>query len=158
MLRLTGAALVAAALCAAGFVWAGMESRRLRATEQAVNAVELLRGQVVLLLQPLDAAVAALAQQNALLKRIADAGCPVQDEALRAELARAGLGKAQIAALEALFAAIPSLPAGQSAPFDAAREQLSLQLAAQRKAVGQGAALYPRLGILAGLAAFVLLV
>ena len=76
----------------------------------------------------------------------------------RAELARAGLGKAQIAALEALFAAIPSLPAGQSAPFDAAREQLSLQLAAQRKAVGQGAVLYPRLGILAGLAAFVLLV
>lgn len=158
MLRLTGAALVAAALCAAGFVWAGMENRRLRAAEQAVNAVELLRGQVVLLLQPPDAAVAALARQNALLKRLADAGCPAQGEALRAELARAGLGRAQIAVLEALFAAIPSLPAGQSAPFDAAREQLSLQLAAQRKAVGQGAALYPRLGILAGLAAFALLV
>lgn len=158
MLRLTGAALVAAALCAAGFVWVSMEGRRLRATEQAVGAVELLRGQVVLLLQPLDAAIAALAPQNALLERLRDAGCPIQREKLRAELARAGLGKAQIAAIEALFSAIPSLPAGQGAPFDAAREQLNLQLTAQRKAMGQGAALYPRLGILAGIAAFILLV
>lgn len=158
MLRLTGAALVAAALCAGGCVWAGMESRRLRAAELAVQAVELLRGQVVVLLQPLDAALAALAQQNALLKHLADAGSPAQGEALREELARAGLGKAQIAALEALLAAIPSLPAGCGAPFDAAREQLCLQLDAQRKAMGQCAALYPRLGILAGLAAFVLLV
>ncbi len=158
MLKLTGAALVAAALSTAGFVWAGMESRRLRATEQAVNAVELLRGQVVLLLRPLDAAISILSTQNALLARLADAGCIIQGEALRAELARAGLGKAQIAVMESLFEAIPSLPAGQGAPFDAAREQLNLQLAAQRKAVGQGAALYPRLGILAGLAAFVLLV
>ena len=158
MLRLTGAALVAAALCAAGFVWAGIEGKRLRALEQAAHAVELLRGQVVLLLQPLDASILALAPQNVLLKRLADAGCPIQGEELRAELTRAGLGKAQIAAMEALFSAIPSLPAGQSAPFDAAQEQLNLQLAAQRKAFNQSMALYPRLGILAGIAAFVLLV
>ncbi|MGN1249791.1 MAG: hypothetical protein ACI4XW_06890, partial [Candidatus Spyradocola sp.] len=106
----------------------------------------------------LDAAILALAPQNALLKRLADAKCPMQGEKLRAELTRAGLGRAQIAAMEALFSAIPSLPAGQSAPFDAAQEQLNLQLEAQRKALNQSMALYPRLGILAGIAAFVLLV
>lgn len=158
MLRLTGILLVSVSLGAAGFVCSAAQMRRLRATEDALHAVELLQGQILRLLQPLAQAVDALAPQNPLLQRLSQTRCILRGEALRTELSHAGLGHAQIDALQRLFQAIPQLSSGQNAPFEAVREQLSLQLALQKKAVDRGAALYPKLGLLAGLAAFLILI
>ena len=158
MLKIIGIALVTAALGASGFFYAAWAKKRLRALENALSAVRLIKGQVTHLLLPLGEAIRALAPQNPLLSNLAAAGCPLSGEALEAELARAGLGKTERDILIQLFCAVPLLPAGQIGPFDAAAEQLSAQIAMQQKAVQQGGALYPKLGLLAAFAVFLLLI
>ena len=60
--------------------------------------------------------------------------------------------------LEALFTAWPRMGAGQSAPFDAAEEQLNQRFMQRKKALEQDAVLYPKLGVLAAAAALLLLI
>lgn len=158
MLRLTGIALLCAALSAAGFLYIAAEKRKVDALQEALYAVKLLRIEVTRLLLPPGRAIAALAGQNKLLKQLHEAGCPLEGEALRSALLRFGLGKEEAAYLEALFVAWPRLSAGQSAPFDAAEEQLNQRLIQRKKALEQNAALYPKLGVLAAAAAFLLLI
>jgi stage III sporulation protein AB len=158
MLKTIGIILVSIALGAAGFLYAAWAKKRLNALEEALRAVGLLKGQVAHLLQPLGEAIRTLAPQNALLKHLAEAGCPLSGDALNEALSGAGLVKPESDILMRLFAAIPQLPAGQTGPFDAAAEQLSSQIAMQQKAVQQGGSLYPKLGLLAAFAAFLLLI
>ena len=158
MLRLTGIALLCAALSAAGFLYIAAEKRRVDALQEALYAVKLLRVEVTRLLLPPGRAVAALSDQNQLLKQLHEAGCPLEGEKLHSALLRFGLGKEEAACLEALFTAWPRMGAGQSAPFDAAEEQLNQRFMQRKKALEQGAVLYPKLGVLAAAAAFLLLI
>ena len=64
MLRLTGIALLCAALSAAGFLYIAAEKRRVDALQEALYAVKLLRVEVTRLLLPPGRAVAALSDQN----------------------------------------------------------------------------------------------
>ena len=58
MLRLTGIALLCAALSAAGFLYIAAEKRRVDALQEALYAVKLLRVEVTRLLLPPGRAVA----------------------------------------------------------------------------------------------------
>ena len=128
------------------------------ALQEALYAVKLLRVEVTRLLLPPGRAVAALSDQNQLLKQLHEAGCPLEGEELHSALLRFGLGKEEAACLEALFTAWPRMGAGQSAPFDAAEEQLNQRFMQRKKALEQDAVLYPKLGVLAAAAAFLLLI
>ena len=93
-----------------------------------------------------------------MLKQLHEAGCPLEGEELHSALLRFGLGKEETACLEALFTAWPRMGAGQSAPFDAAEEQLNQRFMQRKKALEQDAVLYPKLGVLAAAVAFLLLI
>lgn len=158
LIKVIGISLVAVGLSSAGFVYASYSKKRLHAMESALTAVGLLKGQVTHLLLPLSIAVISLASQNKMLLSLADAGCPMGGLELEKALINFGLGKPECECIANLFAAIPSLAAGQTGAFDAASEQLTAMIAQQSKSVQQGGTLYPKLGLLAGFTAFLLLI
>lgn len=158
MLKLIGILLISASFSAAGFVVSMMQTRALRAARDALHAVELLQSRIVHLLEPLPQAIETLAPQNPLLHRLYASNCTQSPNKIRAALKSANLSPVQIDVLMRLFQAIPHLCAGQTAPFDTAKEQLSLQIQQLQQTVPQRTALYPRLGLLAGLAAFLILI
>ena len=158
MLRMLGIGLIVAGLGASGFVYAAYARQRLRALEDAQSAVSLLAAEISLMQRPLCQAIENLAQQNTLLSALAQEGCPTQGEALDRVLRRLGLDAGGRATLQRLFSAIPTLSAGQTAPFDLATQQLAAAQAMQKKALQQGASLYPKLGLLAAFTALLLLV
>lgn len=157
MLKQLGACLVALALGALGFWWIAREHARLDALEDALRAVRLLRAQVEHLRLPLREAVESLRGQCRLADALWGAGCPLGGEALEAALRAAGLQKDAAQVVQALLRAVPTLPAGETGPFDSAQEQLRELRDLKRAALDQSAALYPRLGLLAAFAALVLL-
>lgn len=158
MLKTVGIAMVTTGLCAAGFLYASYAKKRLKALEDALAAVELLKGQVIYLLAPLPIAIEHLSGQNALLKRLADARCFTGGEEMAQILAHMGMNRPEMDCFQGLMQAVPLLGAGQSGPFETAAEQLTALIAQQKKIVQRDGVLYPKLGLLAGFTAFLLLI
>ena len=154
MLRTLGACLIACAAAGTGFVCAAQSKRRIHALETAVQAVELLKVAVVLQLQPLEEALAALQSRNLLLAVLHREKLPCAVETLR----KCGLSKEEAEIFLTLLHAIPSAAAGQDSHFTVAAQQLNQCLSTQRAAAKQATLLYPKLGLLGGLAAFLMLI
>ena len=154
MLRIAGACLIACAAAGTGFFCAHWSKRRIAAVESAMQAVELLHPAVILQLQPPERAVHDLAGRNKLLAALDAAKYPYTAD----DLCKAGLSRTEADILLALFRAIPCAAAGQDMHFTAAMEQLALQRKAQQASWEKAGELYPKLGLLGGLAAFLMLI
>lgn len=151
MLRVVGAGLIACSVTGMGIWITVREKRRVRALEQAMHAVSLLKSVITRQLIPLKEAVHMLSDQNTLLRHLDTAEWGEND------LRRYGLGEEESRILETLFYEIPRAGAGNTEHFDAAQDRLTEQLIMRKKTADQASALYPKLSVLCGAAAFLML-
>ena len=147
-----GAGLAGAAVAFIGAALAARAKKRLASLDACRQTVEQLKTQVSMLFEPPKSALSKLSQHNPVARALCLAQAE-QDEAL----ARLGLGKEETDILRALLRDVPSLPAHEGRRFDAARAQLDELHTRLAKRCEQDARLYPKLGLLGGLALFLIL-
>lgn len=154
MLKAVGAALIACAVTGIGIWITAREKRRVRALEETMEAVALLRVSVTRRLLPLKEAMEELRQQSKWMQ------CMAQTEVVNYEqaLEQFGLGKEEVEILMTLLRTIPRAAAGRAEHFDAAQDMLAQRLKARKAAAEQASSLYPKLGLLGGAAVFLLLI
>lgn len=154
MLKAIGAALIACAVTGVGIWTTEREKRRVRALEEAMESIVLLKASVTRRLLPLKEAMEELQHQSKWMQCMAQTDSGGYEQALE----QLGLGREETEILMTLLRTIPRAAAHSTEHFDSAQEQLAQRLKARKTAAERTSALYPKLGLLGGAAVFLMLI
>ena len=156
MLKVLGMILCAAALCCLGFVAVWTSGKRIEAGKEALRFIRLLENEICDLKKPPDEALRDISYAGKLPKLLLLEKQPWEKEKIRNRLKECGLGNEECEIVGKLLTEILSMQSPRIEVFTTAIGEMEAILQMREEALKSTGSLYPKLGILAGLALILL--